>query len=330
MSDIKGPISKTLTEGVILYLIKSFIDVRRKVSKSKQRTIAVAAAHDIEVIKAINSIKQMDIANGILIGDSKKIVSYMEELNIDKDKFEIIHSNNIKDMAIKAVSLVREEKADILMKGLIPTADLLKIVLNKDIGLRSRKLLSHVAVFEFNNLNRILILSDAGINISPSLDEKKQIIENAVFVASSLNIKTPKVALIAAAEMVNPAMSSTIEAAALSKMADRGQIQNAIIDGPLALDNAISDQSAAHKGIKSAVAGKADILIVPNIEAGNVLYKSWVYFSNAKTAGILTGASVPIILTSRSDSEESKINSISLSVLMYEKQKREEFYNGNL
>jgi phosphate butyryltransferase len=303
--------------GDIGYMnISSFKDILRYVQQNKPKKIAIAAAQDTDVLEAVIKAKNLGIAEAILVGDWEKIKEILHLLKIKKDIFQVIDIKDTKEAAQKAVSLVRNMEADILMKGLIPTSELLKAVLDKENGLRGNNLLSHVAVFEFEQYNRLFILSDAAMNIAPSLEEKRQIIENAVFVARSIGIELPKVAVLSAVELVNPAMNSTLDAANLSKMAERGQIKNAIIDGPLALDNAVSEKAAAHKGIHSPVAGKADVLIVPNIEAGNVLYKSFVYFAHAKSAGILAGAKAPVVLTSRSDSAETKINSISLSILM--------------
>lgn len=297
--------------------VSSFKDILRYVQQNKPKKIAIAAAQDADVLEAVIKAKNLGIAEAILVGDWKKLKEILHLLKIKKDIFQVIDIKDTKEAAQKAVSLVRNMEADILMKGLIPTSELLKAVLDKENGLRGNNLLSHVAVFEFEQYNnRLFILSDAAMNIAPSLEEKRQIIENAVFVARAIGIELPKVAVLSAVELVNPAMNSTLDAANLSKMAERGQIKNAIIDGPLALDNAVSEKAAAHKGIHSPVAGKADVLIVPNVEAGNVLYKSFVYFAHAKSAGILAGAKAPVVLTSRSDSAETKINSISLSILM--------------
>ena len=204
-----------------------------------------------------------------------------------------------------------------LMKGNIQTSQFLKAVLDKDEGLRPKteKKLSHVSVFDVPALRRMLILTDAAVNIAPDLSDKVQIIENAVKVAKAIGIETPKVAVISAAETVNPNMQSTIDAALLSKMGDRGQIKGCIIDGPLAFDNAISKNAIDHKNIKSPVEGEADIIVVPNIETGNALYKALVYTANAEVGGVLVGASSPVILTSRADSTEAKLNSIALASL---------------
>jgi phosphate butyryltransferase len=200
------------------------------------------------------------------------------------------------------------------MKGNVPTAVLLKAVLNKEFGLRTGHVLSHVAAFEIPDYNRLIFVTDAAMNIAPDLNQKVQIVKNAVNVARSLGIECPKVAPLAAVEVVNPDMQATLDAAVLTQMNARGQIQNCQIDGPLALDNAVSAFAAEHKGIVSEVAGQADILLVPTIEVGNVLYKSLIYFAKAKVGAVIAGAKAPIVLTSRADSAESKLYSLAVAV----------------
>jgi phosphate butyryltransferase len=200
------------------------------------------------------------------------------------------------------------------MKGNIPTSVLLKAVLNKEFGLRTGNVLSHVAVFEVPDFDRFTIVTDAGMNISPDLEQKAQIVKNAAILARAIGIEYPKVAPIAAVEVVNPVMQATVDAAALSMMNKRGQITGCIVDGPLALDNAVSTLAAEHKGIHSEVAGRADILLVPTIEVGNVLYKSLIYFAKAKVGAVIAGAKAPIVLTSRADSAESKLYSLALAI----------------
>lgn len=294
-------------------MIKSFDEVLNKVKCSGIKKIAVAVAQDEPVLEAVFNAKKMGIADAILVGDKDLILNLATTLQINLDGFEIIDEKDNKNACMKAVELVSNKKADMLMKGLVDTATFLKAVLDKEKGLRTGKVLSHVAVFEVPALNRLLIITDAAMNIAPDLNTKKQILENAVDVAHAIGIDTPLVAPVCAVEMVNVDMPATIDAAVLSKMNDRGQIKGCIVDGPLAIDNALSEEAAKHKGIKSRVAGRADIILVPNIETGNVMYKTLTYTSNAKTGGIIVGASAPIILTSRADSEESKLYSIALA-----------------
>lgn len=296
-------------------MIKSFDDVISRVKSSGIKKVAVAVAQDEPVLEAIRDAKSMGIADAILVGDKEKIEAAAESVGLDINQFQVIDEPNNAQAAKKAVELVSSGSADMVMKGLIDTATFLKAVLDKEKGLRTGKVLSHVAVFDVPALQRIVIITDAAMNIAPDLMTKKQILENAVLVAKGIGIEIPKVAVVAAVEVVNPDMQPTIDAAVLSKMNDRGQIKGCVVDGPFAIDNAISEEAAEHKGIKSPVAGKADIILVPNIETGNVMYKTLTYTSNAKNGGIIAGAAAPIILTSRSDSHESKMYSIALASL---------------
>jgi phosphate butyryltransferase len=202
------------------------------------------------------------------------------------------------------------------MKGLIPTADLLRAVLDKEFGLRTGRVLSHAATFEISGFERLLTVTDGGMNLAPALAQKADIIQNSVALVNALGISPVKVAALAAVEVVNPDMPATLDAAMLAKMAERGQIKGAIVDGHLALDNAISAEAAAHKGIKSPVAGNVDVLLVPDINAGNVLGKSLIYFAKAKMAGLILGAARPVVVTSRADTHEGKVLSIALGALL--------------
>jgi phosphate butyryltransferase len=296
-------------------MIKSFDEIINKVKANGIKKVAVAVAQDEPVLEAIRDAKKMGIADAILVGERKKIVEVAKNIGLDLNQFEVIDESNNAQAAKIAVELVSSGRADMVMKGLVDTATFLRAVLDKEKGLRTGKVLSHVAVFDVPALQRIIIVTDAAMNIAPDLMTKKQILENAVSVAKGIGIEMPKVAVIAAVEVVNPDMQPTLDAAVLSKMNDRGQIKDCIVDGPFAIDNAISEEAAEHKGIKSPVAGKADILLVPNIETGNVMYKTLTYTSNAKNGGILAGAAAPVILTSRSDSHESKMYSIALASL---------------
>jgi phosphate butyryltransferase len=230
--------------------------------------------------------------------------------------FEIEHVPDVRLAARRAASLVQQGKAQVLMKGLVGTADFMRAVLDKSEGLGTGRLISHAVVFEASGYDRLMTLTDAAINIAPDLAQKVQIITNALQVTAVLGPKEPRVAMLAAVETVSLSMKATEDAALIAKMAERGQIGGCRIDGPLALDNAISVAAARHKGIGGDVAGRADILVVPNIEAGNVLYKSLVYFAHAPLAGIVIGAAAPVVLTSRADSPQTKLNSIALAVIV--------------
>lgn len=297
-------------------MINSFDEILEKLKLQQTRTVAVAVAQDKPVLEAIRDAKKNNIANAILVGDREEILSLGLEIGMNINDFEIIEEKDHKSTALKAVELVSTGKADMVMKGLISTADFLRAVLNKELGLRTGRLISHVAVFENPKINRLLFLTDSAFNMYPTLQDKVQIIENAVKVAHAVGIKKPKVAPVCAVEVVNVDMPATVDAASLSKMNDRGQIKGCIIDGPLALDNALSEEAAKHKGIDGPVAGKADILLMPNIESGNIMYKTLTYTSDSKNGGILVGASAPVILTSRADTPESKMYSIALAALV--------------
>lgn len=296
-------------------LLESLIN---KATQLDGNTVAVAVAEDEEVIEAVIEALNRGLANFILFGDKEKINSILhgkhEHLNENNKKITVVHADTNALAAELAVRAVFNNEATVLMKGNIPTSNLLKAVLNKEYGLRTGSVLSHVAVFEVPDFDRFTIVTDAGMNISPDLEQKAQMIKNAASLARAIGIKYPKVAAIAAVEVVNPAMQATIDAAALTVMNKRGQISGCIIDGPLALDNAVSALAAEHKGIDSEVAGRADILLVPTIEVGNVLYKSLIYFAKAKVGAVIAGARAPIVLTSRADSAESKLYSLALAI----------------
>jgi len=292
-------------------MFKNFSELLEAAKLGPRRKIAVAVAQDTEVLSAIKDAQDAGIAEAILVGDAEKIAALAKEVNLDISNVEVVNEPDNIAAAKTAVSLVREGKAQMLMKGLIGTADILRAVLDKENGLRTGRVLSHVAVIEVPTYHKLLFMSDGGQNIAPDLKQKSEITQNAVDVARALGVETPKVAPITALEVVNPKMPATVDAAELQAMAERGELKNCIVHGPLALDGAISAEAAKHKGIKSQVAGDVDVLIVPYIEVGNVLYKTLVYLANAKVAGLIAGAAAPIVLTSRSDSHEAKLLSIA-------------------
>ncbi|HEQ3524369.1 TPA: phosphate butyryltransferase [Bacillus cereus] len=280
-----------------------------------KKTVAVAVAEDHEVIEAVAKAIKLQLAQFRLYGNQEKIMGMLQEHGLQtSEHVEVIAAMSNAEAAELSVKAVRNGEADVLMKGNIPTANILKAVLNKEWGLRKGSVLSHVAAFEVPNYDRLIFVTDAAMNIAPDVTQKAAIIQNTVEVARAIGIDLPKVAPIAAVEVVNPAMQATIDAAMLTQMNRRGQIKDCIVDGPLALDNAVSQIAAEHKGIVSDVAGKADILFVPTIEAGNVLYKSLVYFADAKVGAMIAGAKAPIVLTSRADSAETKVYSLALAV----------------
>jgi phosphate butyryltransferase len=297
-------------------MLRSFSEILEKVKSNERKKIAVAAAQDEPVLEAIRDAMNIGMVEAILVGDKDKILEIADKINLNVNDLEIIHEPDNNKAALKAVELVSLGKAHMVMKGLLETSTILKAVLNKEIGLRSGKLMSHVAVFEIPGFDRLIFVTDAALNMYPDLKAKVDILNNAVSVAHALEIENPKVAPICAVEVVNPDMPATIDAAMLSKMNERGQIKGCIVDGPLAIDNALSAEAAQHKKINSPVAGRADILLLPNIEAANVMYKTLTYTTNSKSGGIIVGASAPVVLTSRADSPESKLNAIALAALV--------------
>ncbi|MDD4169534.1 MAG: phosphate butyryltransferase [Desulfotomaculaceae bacterium] len=296
--------------------MKSFTDILEAAKKCPPKKVAIAVAQDDQVLEAARDCQESGIAKAVLVGDAEKITRIAGERNIDLSGLEVINEPEIEDAVKKAVMMVHDGEADMVMKGAVQSPTVLKGVLNKNFGLRTGKVLSHVAVFESPGYNRLMLMTDAGMNIKPTFAQKVDMVKNAVSVAKSLDMKNIKVAIIAHMELVNPDMSSSIDAGMLSKMAERGQIKDCIVDGPLALDLALSMESARAKGVKSAVAGQADILVLDNIDAANVLYKALVFLGGAKITGLVVGASAPVILTSRADSSEAKLVSVAIGVLM--------------
>ena len=297
---------------------KNFDDLLSRVKECKRKKVSVAVAQDEPVLEAIKAAKEQGIADAILVGDKNKIKEIADSIGMDITQFEVIHEPDVKKAALFAIQLVSSGRADMVMKGLVDTATFLRSVLNKEDGLRTGKVMSHVSVFEIEGFDRLIFLTDAAFNTYPDLKAKVQIVQNSVSVAHACGIECPKVAPVCAVEVVNPDMPATIDASLLSKMNDRGQIKGCVVDGPLALDNALSEEAAHHKGITGPVAGKADVIMLPNIETANVMYKTLTYTSNSRNGGILVGTSAPVILTSRADSFETKVNSIALAAVVAE------------
>jgi phosphate butyryltransferase len=297
-------------------VIKTFKDVFAKIEDRPKKNVAVAVAQDTTVLDAVIKADEMNISNYILVGDKEQIIIKSRETGLEIDKEKIYPEYNKLKAINKAVQLVSSNKADILMKGHTHTDDFLRGILDRDLGLRTGKIMSHINILESKALNRLLFITDGGMNISPDLETKTQIILNAIYLAEIFGLQEPKVAITTAIELVNPKMPPTLDAASLAKMSQRGQFSGKIIDGPFALDNAINPWAAKHKGIGGPVAGDADIIVVPNIEAGNMLSKAHVYLTGESLAGVVVGASAPIVQTSRADTSQSKLNSIATAVLM--------------
>lgn len=284
----------------------------------EKEAITVAVAHpcdDASLTAAVDAAHE-GLIHPILVGPQAKIRAVAEREGLDLTPFPLVDAAHSHDAAAKAVALVRSGEAEALMKGSLHTDELLAEVVNSTTGLRTGRRISHCFILDVPTYPKPLIVTDGAVNVAPDLMAKRDIVQNAIDLALVLGIKEPKVAILAAVETVNPAMQSTIDAAALCKMADRGQITGGILDGPLALDNAISMEAAQAKGIRSPVAGQADILVVPDLEAGNILAKQLTFLTKAEAAGIVLGARVPIILTSRADSVRSRLASCAVAVLL--------------
>jgi phosphate acetyltransferase len=279
--------------------------------------VPTAVAHPCEMTALAGALEagQKGLITPILVGPAAKIQAIAKLSKIDLGETQIVDAPHSHASAMKAVELVREGCAELLMKGSLHTDELLSAVVGRDAGLRTGRRISHVFIMDVPTYHKLLIVTDAAINIAPALEDKADICQNAIDLVTSLGLEKPKVAILAAVETVTSKMPATIDAAALCKMAERGQIKGAILDGPLAFDNAISKQAAEIKGIRSAVAGDPDILLAPDLEAGNILAKQLTFLANADSAGLVLGARVPIILTSRADSVRSRIASCGVAML---------------
>lgn len=294
-------------------MLKTLNELHELARGHTRRRLVLAAAQDEQALDALMKARDEGIVEAILVGDEEKIQEVAGRKSLDLKDVQLLHEADNDKAAATAVKMVRAGEADILMKGNLGTASLLRAVLNKEYGLRQGELISHLALFELPSYHKILGLTDAAMNIAPDLQGKMSLIRNAVNYMIKLGIHQPKVALLSAVETVNPDMKSSVEAAVLAKMGQRGQIKNAVIDGPLALDNAVSEESARIKKINSPVAGDADLLVADDIDMANGLYKSLVYLAGARCAAVILGAAAPIVLTSRADTEETKLNSIALA-----------------
>ncbi len=298
---------------------KTFADLIARVNDCGMKTVSVAVAQDSAVLEAVVAAKERKIANAILVGDEKKIREIADSLKMDLSGFEIINVEDMAEAAHTAVNLVHEGRADMYMKGLIDTKGFLKSVLDKEVGLRTGKPLSHVCVFEVEGIDRLLFLTDVAFIPYPTLEDKVHIINNTLEITKACGIENPKIAPLAAVEVINPKMPATVEAGELTRMNKEGEITGCIVDGPLSLDLAIDPEAAKHKGATGrAIQGDADILLFPDIHAGNLVYKCLVHTAKVVNGNILTGTKAPVILTSRSDDFETKVNSIALGAVVAE------------
>ena len=295
---------------------KSFEELISKANQKTLKKVSVSNAQDEPVLQAVKAAKEQNIATAILVGDEAKIREIAASIDMDLTDFEIINEPDTEAAALKAVELVHNGKADILLKGLLETKTFLKSVLNKEVGLRTGKMLSHVCVFEIEGINRLLFFTDVAFNTYPTLADKVNIINNAVEVAHACGIECPKVAPLCAVETVNPKMQPTVDADNLTKMYEGGDFKGCQIYGPLSMDLAIDPEAAVHKGVTNPVVGHADILLFPNIDAGNITYKILVRTAKVKIGNVLVGTSAPVVLTSRSDDFQTKLNSIALATVI--------------
>ena len=295
---------------------KSFEELISKANQKTLKKVSVSNAQDEPVLQAVKAAKEQNIATAILVGDEAKIREIAASIDMDLTDFEIINEPDTEAAALKAVELVHNGKADILLKGLLETKTFLKSVLNKEVGLRTGKMLSHVCVFEIEGINRLLFFTDVAFNTYPTLADKVNIINNAVEVAHACGIECPKVAPLCAVETVNPKMQPTVDADNLTKMYEGGDFKGCQIYGPLSMDLAIDPEAAVHKGVTNPVAGHADILLFPNIDAGNITYKILVRTAKVKIGTGRVGTSAPVVLTSRSDDFQTKLNSIALATVI--------------
>lgn len=304
----------TITDNNLTKVFTKLSDLEEIAKKSPhKKRLVVAVAQDAHSLEAVVSVARKGLVEAILVGSPSKIRDIAGNLNLDISAMSIVPEEDDIKAVKTAVKMVHDHEGDILMKGNVPTATLLRGVLDKECGLRKSDVLSHFTLFELPTYHKLIGLTDAAMVIAPDLKTKVAIINNAVDFMNRLGIKQPKVALLCAVEVVNESMPATIDAAIIAKMNHRKQIKHCIIDGPLAYDNAVSMESAKHKGIVSDVAGDADLLVVPDIEAGNVLYKAFGFSANATLAANVLGAAAPIVLTSRSDTEEAKQASIIMA-----------------
>ena len=297
-------------------MIRSFKELIEKVQNGEPQTLSVAVAQDADVLLSVwNAYQNRIIQGAYLVGNEKEIREIAKEQGIDLSKFEIVNEEEKPEACATAIKLVREGKASLPMKGFVDTSVALKALLNKEYGLRTGNLICHVGLMEVAGFDRMFLLSDSAMTIAPTLEQKVDLIKACTQIAHAMGNDNPKVAVLCAVEKVNPKMPATLDAAELTRMNEEGEITGCMVKGPLAMDNAVSVEAARHKGIDHPVAGNADILITPDIEAGNILNKSMEDFAKCEKAGCIMGAAKPMVLTSRASSDTSKMNSIALAVL---------------
>lgn len=298
-----------------MFLYCNYSEILKEIKTRGPVVISVAVAQDHEVLAAIKLAQDAGIAQAILVGDAQLITPILTKIGLSSDT-QVIHEPDTTKAALKAVSIVRNGEAQVLMKGMINSSDFLRAVLNKEEGLRTGRQLSHLAAFEVPGQKKIVFVTDGGMNIAPTLSEKKSILTNAMLALHAMGITNPHVAVVAANEVVNNKMPVTVDAEMLAQMGCNGELPAGIVEGPIALDVAISPEAAGHKGIHSKISGSVDLILVPTIETGNILGKALIYYANGKMAGIVLGATHPIVMTSRAETPEGKLNSIALACLV--------------
>ena len=298
-------------------MLRTFDEIYNVVtSAGTKKKVALAAAHDLDALTSAAGARKIGLADFVLIGNVEEIKAILTKMGENLDDYEYVDTKSDAESAAVAAKMVADGTADAPMKGILHTSIFLKAILNSQLGLVDKKaLISQATVLYFEKENRMMMITDCAINIMPTFEEKMKIAQNAVDFCRKMQIDTPKVAIVTPLEEVKNSIPSTVDAAMLAKAGDRHQIKNAIVDGPLALDNALSLEAAKHKKIDSPVAGQADILVMPDLNAGNILDKSLRFFADYKTAGVVLGAKFPLIMTSRSDSAANKLNSIACAML---------------
>ncbi len=297
-------------------MVKNLNDVLKCVADAKSKTISVANAADKEVIEALHAARENNLIEAILVGDETKIRKIANDVGLNLEGWRIIDLKDEVEICEAAVKEVSEGRAEALMKGMVATSSILRAALNKEWGLRTGNLLSHTMVMEIPTYDKLLLLTDGAMNLNPTIEDRVMLIQNAVKVANKIGVEVPKVAALSAVEKVNPKMQSSVDGKELEELSKAGKIPGCVVSGPLAMDLAISKSACEHKGYEGSVCGDADILLAPNIEMANGIYKTIVNLMPAKTAGVVMGAKCPIVLTSRSDSAEAKLYSMALAMII--------------
>jgi len=296
-------------------MLRTFDEILEAARRRGPAAIAVAAAHDPDVIESLKLARELHLAEGILVGKAGDIRSLAREAGFDVSDSQIVNEPDPAVALRQAIALVREGRAGLLMKGKVVTANLIRAILDKETGLRTARQLSQVIVFQVPGIDRLMLMTDAAINIAPGLAQKVELCRNAIDLARAIGIEKPNIAALCALEMVNPEMPATVDAAALCAMSRRGQLAGCYIEGPIAMDACLSKFAAERKRIQSPVVENTDIFLAPNIEAANILYRAIVYFAKAESGGVVMGARVPLVLLSRAETPETKVRSIALAML---------------